>query len=150
MFHKSGFIVLAFVVSVGTSVAHEGATGIVKERMDAMSHVGGTMKTLSQMASGEIPFDGQKASVATQEVAAHMTRFGAQFPEGSNTHPSEAGPNIWTQNAEFLALTKELEEAAARATDVLAGATDATVIPAILADMGKTCKACHAKFRVKH
>ena len=74
-------------ISITTTVAHDGATGVVKERMDAMGHVAGTMKALSKMASGEIEFDGKAASLATEKIAKDMAVFGAQFPEGSDEHP---------------------------------------------------------------
>ena len=138
---------LAF--SVTTTTAHDGATGIVKERMESMEHVAATMKTLSKMASGEVAFDGKTASLATKEVAKNMAAFPKQFPEGSDKHPSEAGPAIWTNNAEFVAIAKQLEDAAAKATKTLAGASDNSVVAGVLGDMGKTCKACHSKFRVK-
>ncbi len=153
MFKKTGLIAVTLsavlAVSVNTTVAHDGATGIVKERMEAMEHVAGTMKMLSKMASGEVAFDGKTASLATKDVAKNMSGFAAQFPEGSDEHPSEAGPAIWTNNAEFVALAKQLETAAAKATETLAGASDNSVLAGVLGDMGKTCKACHSKFRVK-
>lgn len=153
MFKQTGLIAATvsatFAVSVGATVAHDGATGIVKERMDAMSHVGGTMKTLSKMASGEIPFDGKAASLATKGIVKNMANFTAKFPEGSDAHPSEAGPAIWTNNTEFATIAKQLEDAATKATRTLADATDNSVVAGVMADMSKTCKACHTKFRVK-
>ncbi len=153
MLRKSGLIAATITatlaISITTTTAHDGATGIVKERMDVMGHVGGTMKLLSGMAKGDVAYDGAKASAATQKVAKEMAGFAAQFPEGSTDDPSEAGPAIWTNNAEFVAIAKQLEDAAAKATKTLAGASDNSVVAGVLGDMGKTCKACHSKFRVK-
>ena len=48
-------IILAATTTV--ALAHSGATGIVKERMDAMSEMGKTIKELATMMRGEKAYD---------------------------------------------------------------------------------------------
>jgi len=43
-----------FIVSVTTSVAHQGATGIVKERMDAMSDMSDRSKQLQTALDDQV------------------------------------------------------------------------------------------------
>ena len=43
------FILFGTVAICGASLAHDGATGIVKKRMDAMSDIGDQMKAMAAM-----------------------------------------------------------------------------------------------------
>jgi cytochrome c556 len=48
---------LIIVASTSLALAHGGATGIVKERMDLMASVGKSMKTITEMFQGDKLFD---------------------------------------------------------------------------------------------
>lgn len=100
---------IALTLSTGLAIAHGGATGIVKERMDLMASVGKSMKTITQMLQGARPFDAAELRTAAQSIGTHggeqMTRL---FPDGSIQSPSEALPAIWQDWDRFSALANEL------------------------------------------
>lgn len=100
---------LLIVASTGVVLAHGGATGIVKERMDLMASVGKSMKTITEMFQGEKPYDPGTVRDAASLIASHggeqMTKL---FPEGSIQGPSESLPAIWQDWERFSALAGDL------------------------------------------
>ncbi|WP_170362736.1 c-type cytochrome [Ruegeria arenilitoris] len=101
--------VLASMIAV-TALAHGGATGIVKERMDGMSAMKDAMKTLTPMMQGKTPYDAGTVRDAAETIGRHagdsMTRL---FPEGSDGMPSEAKPAIWQDWDAFAELAEQLQ-----------------------------------------
>lgn len=93
-------LLLAFVAA--TAVAHTGATGIVKERMDQMEDLKGAMKALAAMMRGKDAYDPEAVRRHAGLIADHggeaMTRL---YPEGSLDHPTEALAAIWTDWGRF-------------------------------------------------
>lgn len=99
---------LASIIAV-TALAHGGATGIVKERMDGMSALKNSMKTLTPMMQGKTPYDADVVRREAEQIGRHagdsMTRL---FPDGSGGKPSEAKPEIWSDWDEFSELAEQL------------------------------------------
>lgn len=138
------FLVLAVVLTApALTLAHTGATGIVKKRMEVMKDVGAVMKELGAMVKGDVTFDASKVSRRAGDLKAHAASMPALFPEGSIHGPSEALPRIWEDFEGFSGIASDLESAAT----ALSLVTDATTLPAALGAAGKTCKACHSDFR---
>ena len=93
--------------------AHSGATGVVKERMDAMKSMGDAIKRIQPMMSGETGYDEAAVREAAQAIAAEAGKaMTGKFPEGSNEHPSETLPRTWEEWDRFTALATQLETAA--------------------------------------
>ena len=96
--------------AISAAFGHGGATGIVKERMDAMSAMGDAVKSLSAMMRGETPYDAEAIRAEARKIRQHageaITRL---FPEGSGGGPSEAKPEIWSSWDDFAAMAEELE-----------------------------------------
>lgn len=116
--------VLATIIATSTALAalaHGGATGIVKERMDAMADMGKAIKSITPMMRGETDYDAkvvrQAAATFSRHAGASMTDL---FPEGSGGMPSEAKDAIWSKWEEFSALAEQLEIV----SEGLAGAAD--------------------------
>ena len=134
---------------VGAAAAHSGATGVVAVRMDAMKDMGKQMKGLAQMIRGQSEFDRLAARRAAAAVAAHADDIPKLFPAGSLKHPSEATPAVWKDWERFTDLAVQLS----RRAEALARAAEAAPKPAALrtpfAAVGKSCKSCHADFRIK-
>jgi cytochrome c556 len=90
--------------------AHSGATGVVRERMDAMMEMGKAVKTVTPMMSGETAYDAEAVRAAAETFRRHggetMTSL---FPEGSGDAPSEAKAAIWSEPERFAALADRLE-----------------------------------------
>ena len=138
---------LAFL-GAGAVFAHTGATGIVKERMEAMKAIGKAMKALGAMAKGDAAFNAARIQAASKTITGHAGDFDRLFPDTNKSrksHVSEAAPAIWTQKPEFLALAKKLADAAAG----LEGISARGELGGQMKALGTTCKGCHEKFRIK-
>lgn len=70
----------------------------------------------------------------------------AMFPPGSTTPASEALPTVWSDRAGFEAAATAMSDAAAKLVP-LAKAGDTAGFTAQYAELGKTCGACHDKYR---
>jgi hypothetical protein len=57
---RIAFVAALFLMAAPPAFAHDGATGIVKERMDAMLTLGSTMKSLLKIVKGRVKFDASK------------------------------------------------------------------------------------------
>lgn len=111
----------AVVFPAALALAHGGATGIVKERMDLMDAIGKAHKKLTAMFKGVEAYDPRSVRMQAELIGRHageaMTRL---FPNGSMTGPTEARPEIWRNWDEFTALAARLE----RFSQGLAAAAD--------------------------
>lgn len=137
--------VVCTVLGIGAAaLAHSGAMGIVKERMDAMSAMGKAMKALSAEAKRAEP-----DWAAAQAAGALLERHGgaamvAQFPEGSGGGVSEATAAVWADPAGFAALAMDLQAEGAALGQMTSGDLQAQV-----RRIGQVCARCHEGYRVK-
>ena len=129
--------------------AHQGATGIVKQRMDAMKALGGQMKALSQLDWSNPAQSRVSAAAIADEITGHARQMPALFPKGSTQHPSEAIDAIWSNPAEFAEAVKALEAAADQLRTAAPALQRADDVKQHLRQLGATCSACHADFRKK-
>ena len=139
---------LAAVALAGTALAHSGATGVVKDRMEAMKAMADALEVIVPMTRGERAYDPGAYAAAARRIAAEAGRpLVDKFPEGSTQSPSEAAPAIWTDFARFSDLSMTLERRAA----ALAQAADnsAEVPRGAFRDMAQTCSACHEDYRIE-
>lgn len=138
---------IAATIIITPAVAHKGATGIVKERMEVMGALGKTIKSLVAMLKGQAQFNQDTVKTKAREMAAHGTKIKTQFPAGSDHKPTRALPAVWKNRADFDKLADHLTEAAKaleKSADAAKSAKD--LAPRIIA-VGQTCKSCHEKFR---
>ena len=141
-------LVAALSLAGGAALAHKGATGIVKERMDAMKAVAGATKTIAQMIKGETEFDTASAAAAAAIIEGHARKMPELFPENSTDHPSEALPAIWLDWDEFTEIADRLADGAAELGSAATSADDASALRAPFGIAAATCSACHEKFRL--
>jgi len=137
------------LVVISTALAHEGATGMVKIRMDAMSAIGDHMKSISAMLTGKTDFDGKLVSKQAEEIAGHAAIFPDHFKMRMDDQMTEAAPAIWEKPEEF---SKQAEELAALATALSMRAAEAETGKVLMPDfqaVAGTCKSCHEQFRIK-
>ena len=141
---------LSVALGLGAAWAHGGATGIVKERMDAMEAIGKNVKVVGQMLKGELAYDGNKIETAARDIAGHagdaMTRL---FPEGSLMSPTEASPAIWTDWSRFAQFADNLKSSALALQDLAETGADQKAVAAAFGKLSGTCKDCHEAFRIK-
>ena len=134
----------------GVAFAHQGATGIVKERMETMSAMKDAMAVVGRMLKGETAFDAAEAGRAADVIAGHADDMKAQFPDTqeSRQKASEATPLVWQEPERFNRLADELAAAAATLSQVSAGGEKAAVASQFQT-VGRACSACHEDFRQK-
>lgn len=139
--------VLFLLAFVPLAVAHEEATGVVKERMDLMERQKEDMKVIGPMAKGQVPFDARKAAEAARDVELTATKIPELFSEGTGGHPSEAKPEVWTKWEEF---TEDAEALGVAAKDLVA-ALEANAPDWKVKFKGviDACKTCHKTFRAE-
>ena len=132
------------VLLVGSAaLGHEGATGIVKQRMDEMEHVGRVVKRINERLKSKRDL----ADIArdAEEIRAAATRIPSLFPPGSRDGHSDA---VWARWPEFEAASRALVDD----SEKLAGAARTGQEPAIAAQfrsMTRACSGCHDAFREK-
>ncbi len=140
--------VLVVAVSGAASVvhAHKGATGVVKERMDAMESIGKDTKALGRMFQGKAPYDAGQVKVLAERIAGHSgARMNALFPDGTKASPSEAKTLIWSEWERFGRISMALETAALSLAAKASEGSDVAKAPFV--EMAGTCKDCHKRYR---
>ena len=132
--------------------AHEGATGVVAQRMNMMKSMGDAMKRLGTMYRGLVAYDADAVREAANVIARHGgSKLTDMVPAGSLEHPSEAVPGIWEDWERFAELAEDLTIRAGALADASAPDTGTgDPPPASLAEfrrLGRVCSACHTEFR---
>jgi cytochrome c556 len=138
---------LILLVSATLALAHEGATGVVKERMDLMTRQKDDMKIIGEMAKGKTKFDAAKAAEAARDIEMTAAKIPDLFPEGTDGGKSDAKPEIWRKWDEFTGDADALRtQAEALAAALDAGSPDwKTDFKAVI----DACKTCHKSFRAE-
>jgi cytochrome c556 len=145
------FATLARSVALGLllfstfALAHEGATGVVKERMDLMTRQKDDMKIIGEMAKGKTPFDAAKAAEAARDIETTAAKIPELFPEGTSGGHSDAKPEIWQKWDEFKGDASALQDKAKALAAALDGNSPdwKTDFKAVT----DACKTCHQSFR---
>lgn len=163
MKHRTRTAAVIFLSSLALGAvahAHSNATGVVKERMEAMKAIGKSTKTIVSMMQGKQDYDVDAIAAAAGDIADHAGEsLLHQFPKGSLDTPTEALPAIWEDWATFKSMVEELRREAVLLQAVadngpegfgetVAYAEDPSQ-PAgpVATRLLKTCKGCHDKFR---
>ncbi len=163
--YKQLTIAIAALGCATAVLAHDTATGIVKERMDGMVVLSKAMKTVlaeTQSAAPNPDVIKQAAQAMQDHAGDTMTK---RFPKGSLDHPSEATEAIWQDWDRFTFLASQLDlkakGLALAAANPISNKTVQSRDNFMLMDfatmgpdevftlIGMNCKACHQDFRVK-
>lgn len=134
---------LVVLVVSAAALAHDGASGIVKERMDRFSDSKDSAKAIrGALKSGD--FAGVETHARSLNAwAMELTTY---FPEGSNPSPSEALDSVWTDWAGFSAKAGDYEMATARLISV-SQTKDADATASALKQVMRSCKGCHDDYK---
>lgn len=143
------FLFVAPLLIVSFAYAHEGASGVVKQRMDMMEDVAKSMKVIGDMVQEKTTFDGEGAKSAALTIRKHGTHFPKLFEEKTLEKPSEALPAIWDDWAEFTEIFDDMNVHSEKIAELAPIAENAEELEAEFRLLGKACAACHTKFRVK-
>ena len=145
----AGFLAIgALTAFASLALAHEEATGVVKERMDLMEGQKDDMKLIGDMAKGNTPFDAAKAAAAARDIQTTSDKIPELFPEGSAGHPSEAKEEIWQDWEDFTAKADDLARAAGELSAALETAAG-NEWTAAFKQVSDGCKACHKSYRLE-
>ena len=144
---KKALIILSLgcVVSATLTTAHQGATGIVKTRMDNFSQ---SQRDLKASFTAVKAGDWDEVIANARAMAKWGQQIPSMFPEGSNNPPSEASPRIWEDMTGFTAASLDFVSAAENVITTAETANKQDTIAALKA-LGQTCSTCHKNYRVK-
>lgn len=141
---------VAAVIAVTSMVyAHGGATGIVKQRMDAMEVMGKAMKSVGAMFKGQADYDPAEIEAAAGLIAQHARDIPALFPDSMESRhgkATEALPVIWEQKDRFDGLAVDMLQEA-EALGALAPDGDKRAVRLQFTKTAKVCSACHTAYR---
>ena len=144
-------VILMSVVSLRLTVqAHEGAKGVVKQRMDAMKTMASSMKSLHAIATRKAKFDREKIKTNTSAIRnVGGEKLLKMFPQGSVMSPSEAKPEIWENWPTYVNLVENLSQKLDAMDAVLSTAVTRAEFYSTFMGLSKTCSNCHKRFRAK-
>ena len=140
---------LALLIDLGTllgaaALAHSGASGIVKERMDMFKRSQDNLKAIKSHIRGK---DYESITKLANEIREWAIRMPKYFPEGSNDKPSEASPKIWEDFNGFKRAALENETATTKLI-AAAEAEDQTAVVNGFKAVASSCKSCHKSYKV--
>jgi cytochrome c556 len=137
---------LAAGAMVGGATVALAQADVIKQRQDNRKETAATMRSIKGVidAKGDV-----KAVVASAAKLKQLENaFDKMFPPGSDKGDTKALPAIWTDQAGFMAASKNADAAYDKLA-VAAGSGDLAAVTAAFGDTGKACGACHDKFRAK-
>ena len=140
--------------------AHDGATGIIKHRMESMKSLRDASKTVGNMFKGKTDYDVSTMRSAAETFIQHGEVMPDQFPDTTESregHKTEALPVIWDNWDEFTALAEKFTKDS-RAFDAIVAELQA--LPTLDKDSirtartaffkaAKNCSGCHEQFRAE-
>lgn len=142
--------VVYFIVGISSVHGHTGATGIVKERMDAMKDMGDRSKIVADMYKGKSEFEQSALAEAADAFALHGSNMVEQFPDtkasrsGSKT---EALPKIWEEWEDFNELVIDFIASSEQLQNTVASTDDPLQLKKAFFQTTKSCSGCHKRFR---
>lgn len=145
-------ILAALILILGLLVpafAHKGASGIVLERMKAMSAMKDAIAIIGNMMRGRLAFDRQEAQKQAKALQAHAASMVSQFPDTkeSRQKATKALETVWQKPDDFASIANELEMAAGKFADLAVAQTDTTALREPFSAIAKTCSSCHETYR---
>ena len=137
------FLLIHSFVFITPLLAHEGATGVIKERMDKFKMSKKMMQTIHRSIQNEDFETIGKSGITLLKWSKEMINY---FPEGSEVAPSEASGDIWLDPEGFKKAVNKFELASLKLVDNSKEKNfDKTVVA--FRGLARTCKGCHQKFR---
>ena len=129
-------------------IAHMGAKGIVKERMQLMKSYAASMKAINVELRDMASVNYILINAEANKIAESSQTIMGLFPPGSGGGVSEASPKIWQNPDDFMKIIEDLKKAARKLAQSTGTGVPKLVIENFRA-LGGTCKNCHQKYRVK-
>jgi cytochrome c556 len=132
---------------LGTPVTGDEAKTVMHDRHEGMEHIGKATKAIGRELKSDTP-NVKTIQEAAATIASLASKTGGWFRPGTGPDVGKTGalPAIW-ENPQDVATKDRDFQRAAQAFNAAAQTGDMTKINASFADLGKTCKACHDKYR---
>ena len=138
----TAFFLTFLTLPTSQPAAHEGATGVVKQRMESMKYMGVAMKNLKAMFTGQKELDTEEVVKLAKVIESiGGDKLVSMFPKGSIQMMSEALPSIWENPDKFRELSDDL---AIKAKTLAQEPNQMNFV-----FLAKSCGACHTDFRKK-
>ena len=145
--YKCKFVlILILITSPFFSYSHQGATGIIKERMDKFQESKNLMRTINKsLRNNDFNVIAQSAE-KLNKWANEMDKYFPKGSEASTSNKSEASSNIWSEPEYFKKAIKRFEISSAGLIKISKNKNiDKTV--SSFREVAASCKGCHQKFR---
>jgi len=118
----------------------------VKYRKAAFTVMAAHFGRVGAMVQGRVPFDAAAAQ-SNAEIATMMSKLPfTAFGPGTDVGETRAKPNIWSDNAKFVAAATKMQDEMAK-LNAAAKSGNLDQIKAAFGPVGGACKACHDDFR---
>ncbi len=137
-----------------TAFSHSGATGVVKERMDAMSNMADATKRVADMYKGKSEFNEQAIADAISSYLRHGDEMRTLFPDTKNSRAgsdTEALPQIWATPEKFTEQIDAFVDASKTLNTLFNASANIDAANKQLKKQffvtTKTCSNCHKLFR---
>lgn len=118
----------------------------VKARQDMMKNYGDAMKVMGGMVKEPDTFDlpvfQEQAAFLASDAKNPWSHFEDEEAIGN------AKPEVWSNNADFLAEAENFQQVTAKLNEVAQSSTTLEEIKPAFGDVGKSCKSCHTEFQV--
>lgn len=155
---KSSLIALCALAPVSAALAQEAGPSpeqqteqAIVTRQGLLKVLGFYMGPLGGMLKNKVPFDAAKATTS----ATHIAQLGSMIPDvfqfdtrKNTTVKTKAQDGIWTNQADFASKADDLVKAANALVEAAKSGDKATTLKAAGA-VGKSCGACHDKYKNK-
>ncbi len=140
-------ILLAAAGALAAPLSKQTALMIMHERHEGMETVGKNNKAIRRALEAAPP-DIATVRTSAAKIAQLSQKASSWFPSGTGPELGKTGakPEIWQNLPDFTAKLHDFQ-GAAKALNVAAASGNANAVRARYADLGKTCKACHDKYR---
>ena len=145
--YKCKFILILFLISFPFfSYSNEGATGIIKERMDKFQESKNLMRTINKsLRNNHFNFITQSAE-KLNKWANEMDKYFPKGSEASTSNKSEASSNIWSEPEDFKKAIKRFEISSAGLIKISKNKNIDEIVSSFR-EVAGSCKGCHQKFR---
>jgi cytochrome c556 len=132
------------IVGCATGAKKMSAQEAIPARQQLMKDQGAAMRSISdKLKAGQV----QAVAADAQKLVGTSKRIPDLFPPGSvDPTKSRAKPEIWQRWSEFEGNAKTIGTKASQLV-ATANSGNAQATQAAVADLGKTCGACHEAFR---
>ena len=145
--YKCKFILILFLISFPFfSFSNDGATGIVKERMDKFQESKNLMRTINKSLSDNNFDIIRQSAEKLNKWAIEMHKYFPKGSEANSSNKSQASGNIWSDPGGFKKAVKKFEITSAKLIKISQNKNiDDTV--SSFREVAASCKGCHKQFR---